>query len=251
MTIQSSNGGASASNVGTMILLGVSYPVFAHVAILSGRAGLIAASIGLLAVLVLFPGLRSGRGWAWGLLIAAAFGLYEAAKSGQSLLLLFLPPILLNGFMAWVFGNTLLPGRTPLIERAVVLLRGSSEGVTSDMTAYARRLTQIWTILFVALTTINLVLAALASPGGLLQAAGLSPGITIPLEVWSLFANVLNYVIVAAMFAVEFQVRVRRFPQQSYGSFFAFIRRLASVGSIFRPTAGNLAGRSGTESREP
>lgn len=251
MTAQSNNGGANPGNISTMILLGASYPLFAHVSVLSGRPEMIAASIGLLAVLVLFPGLRAGRTLAWVVLFSAALGLYVVARSGQALLLLFMPPVLLNGFMAWVFGNTLLRGRTPLIERAVILLHGTSKGVTGDMAAYARRLTLIWTILFVVLATINFVLAALASPGGLLQAAGVRPGITIPLEVWSLFANVLNYAIVAAMFAVEYQVRLRRFPQQSYGSFFNFIRRLASVGSIFRPTAANLAGRTGAERREP
>ena len=44
--------------------------------------------------------------------------LYAAAAHGRTLSLLLLPPILLNGFMAWVFGRTLKPGRTPLIERA-------------------------------------------------------------------------------------------------------------------------------------
>jgi uncharacterized membrane protein len=234
-----------------MILLGVSYPLFAHVAILSARPEMIAASIGLLAVLVLFPGLRAGRPLAWVLLVAAAFGLYVVARSGQTILLLFVPPILLNGFMAWVFGSTLLHGRTPLIERAIILLHGSSKAVTSDMAAYARRLTLVWTILFVALATINFVLAALARPGGLLLAAGLHPSITIPLEVWSLFANVLNYVIVAAMFFLEYQVRLRRFPQQSYGSFFNFIRRLAGVGAMFRPTSANLSGHPDSEPRDP
>jgi hypothetical protein len=81
--------------------------------------------------------------------------------------------------------------------------------------------------------------------------AGLRPPVTVPLEAWSLFANVLNYVIIAAMFAVEYQVRLRRFPQQSYGSFFNFMRRLAGVGAMFRPTGGNLAGRPGTDPREP
>ncbi len=221
-------------------------------AILSARPEMIAASIGLLAVLVLFPGLRAGRPLPWVLLIAAAFGLYVVARSGQALLLLlFVPPTLLNGFMAWVFGSTLLHGRTPLIERAIIMLHGSSKTVTSEMTAYARRLTLVWTILFVALATINFVLAALASPGGLLLAAGLHPSITIPLEAWSLFANVLNYVIVAAMFAIEYQVRLRRFPQQSYGSFFNFIRRLAGVGAMFRPTSANLSGHSDSEPRDP
>ena len=243
MTTHTNNGGASTSNVGTMVLLGASYPVLAHVAILSGRPGLIAASIGLLAVLVLFPGLRNGYAWAWAMLIASAVCLYGVAKSGQTLLLLFLPPILLNGFMAWVFGSTLLHGRTPLIERAIILLHGPSEDIPDEIFAYARHVTLVWATLFVVLAIINCVLAAIASPGGMLLSAGLDPPVTVPLEVWSLFANVLNYVIVAATFVAEYLMRLRRFPERAHGGFFSFIRRLAGVGSLFRPTTANLASR--------
>jgi len=232
-----------------MILMGASYPLLAHFAVLSGRPALIAASIGLLAVIALFPGLRSGRPLAWVLLIAAGFGLYEVARSGQTLLLLFLPPILINAFMAWVFGNTLQEGRTPLIERAIILLHGPAENLTSDVAAYARRLTLTWTVLFVSLATINLVLAALARPGGVLLSAGLDPPVTVPLGTWSLFANVLNYVIVAAFFVVEYRVRVRRFPERAYGGFFSFIRRLAGVSAMFRPTSAGLASRPGAGPR--
>jgi uncharacterized membrane protein len=250
MTIRTDNGGARPRSAGTMILLGASYPVFAHVAVLSGRPALIAASIGLLAVLVLFPGLRNGRPLAWALLVSAALGLYQVAKSGQTLLLLFLPPILLNGFMAWVFGNTLLDGRTPLIERAIILLHGSSKDVTSEMASYARHLTLIWAMLFVVLATINLALAAVATPGGMLLSAGLNPRVTVPLGTWSLFANVLNYVIVGTLFAVEYKVRQRRFPQQSYGSFLNFIRRLSGVSAMFRPTGAALPNQPGAGPRE-
>jgi uncharacterized membrane protein len=250
MTTQPDNGGAKPRNVGAMILLGASYPLCAHMAVLSGRPGPIAASIGLLAVLILFPGLRNGRPLAWVLLLAAGLGLYEVAKFGQTLLLLFLPPILINGFMAWVFGSTLRDGRVPLIERAIVLLHGPLEDSSDGVAAYARSLTLTWTVLFVSLATINLVLAALARPGGILLSAGLNPRVTVPLGAWSLFANVLNYVIVAAVFAVEYRVRLRRFPERSHGGFFSFIRRLAGVSAMFRPTTAGLARRPGAGPRE-
>ena len=219
-----------------MIVLGASYPVFAHIAVLSGNPALIAASIGLLMVLVLFPGLRNARPFAWIMLPVAALCLYAVAEHGRTLLLLFLPPILINGLMAWVFGRTLEPGGTSLIERAIVALHGTTDDVTAEMLAYARRLTLVWACLFVALTVTNLVLAVLANPGGLLLSVGLHSPVTVPLGVWSLFANVLNYLIVGALFIGEYRLRRRRFPQQSYRGFFDFTRRLASVGSMFRPT---------------
>jgi len=250
MTTPKNNGAARHKSLVPMILMGASYPLFAHAAVLSGRPALIAASIGLLAALILFPGLRNGRPLAWVLLLAAGFGLYEVAKSGQTLLLLFLPPILINGFMAWVFGSTLRDGRMPLIERAIILLHGPPENSSGNVADYARKLTLIWTVVFVSLASINLVLAALASPGGILLSAGLNPRVTVPLGAWSLFANVLNYVIVAAIFAVEYQVRVRRFPERSHGGFFSFIRRLAGVSAMFRPTSAGLASRPGAGPRE-
>ena len=227
----------SGRRLGTMIVLGASYPIFAHIAVLSGNPVLIAASIGLLTILVLFPGLRNARPLAWIMLPVAALCLYAAAAQGRTLLLLFLPPILINGLMAWVFGRTLRPGRTPLIERAIVALHGTTDDVTADMLAYARRLTLVWACLFVALAAINLMLAVLANPGGLLLSVGLHAPVTVPLRVWSLFANVLNYLIVGALFVCEYWLRRRRFPQQSYRGLFDFTRRLAGVGSLFRPTA--------------
>ena len=236
MTTLPSNTGTKPRSLSAMLLVGASYPVFAHLAVLSGRPALIAASIGLLVVLILFQGLRNGRPIAWIVLLTAGLGLIAAAKSAHTLLLLFLPPILLNGFMAWVFGHTLQHGRTPLIERAIVAVHGTSANLTSDIVAYARRLTLVWASLFVVLSIINLVLAALASPGGLLLTAGLHPHVTVPLRTWSLFANVLNYLIVGAVFVVEYWLRRGRFPQQSYRGFFDFARRLAGVSAMFRPT---------------
>jgi uncharacterized membrane protein len=220
-----------------MTLLGVAYPVMAHVSALTGRQDLLAASIGLLVVLVLLPGLRGGRKLAWATLPIAALALYAVIQSGHGMALLFIPPVLINGFMAWVFGRTLTQGSTPLIERIVHAMHGAGSGtVTPEMLVYARHVTVFWAGLLSALTVVNLLLAALASPGGLLLIAGFSPAVTVPLEVWSLFANVLNYVIVAAAFVVEYAARVRRFPQQPYAGFVDFTRKLAAHEALFRRT---------------
>jgi len=226
-------GGRTAS---AMTVLGMSYPVAAHLAVLSGDTTLIAASVGLLVLVVLLPELLGRRPLAWALLLVAGAGLYGAAVRGQALLLLFLPPIVINGFMAWLFGHTLRPGSLSLIERIIRALHGESDDLDAAVVAYARRLTLAWTALFTVLGIANFLLAALATPGGLLVTAGIDPPLAVPLGVWSLFANVLNYLIVGAMFAIEFQLRRRRFPQQSYSGFFDFLRKLSGVSAIFRPT---------------
>lgn len=230
---------------GTMILLGASYPVLAHVAALTTSPGWIAASVGLLIVLALMPALRNGRPLAWIVLTAGAYGLHAAAASGQAVTLLMLPPVLLNGFMAWLFGRTLRDGEMPLIERAARAMRGPGAVLADEVVAYARGVTQAWTALFVVLAVANLVLAAFARPGGLLLAAGFDPGVSVPLSAWSLFANVLSYLFIGALFAIEFIVRGRRFPHQPYSGVVDFTRRLAAQGHLFRPGASH--GGPGTE----
>ena len=74
----------------------------------------------------------------------------------------------------------------------------------------------MWTALLVVLAVINAALALCADPDGLLLTFGVQPAVTVPLNLWSLFANVLNYLLVAALFVGEFAYRRRRFPQQPY-----------------------------------
>lgn len=222
-----------------MMVMGLSYPLLAHVAALSGRPGLIAASIGWLVVLTLLPGLRRRSLVAWAALAAALVGLYAIAGSTAPVLLQFLPPVVMIGFMAWVFGHTLRPGRTPLIESIIRALLGPEDSVDEDVLGYARRLTGVWTALLVVLATISAVLALCADPDGLLLTFGVQPAVTVPLNLWSLFANLLNYLLVAALFVGEFAYRRRRFPQQPYRGLLDFTRRVASLGATFRnPAAG-------------
>jgi uncharacterized membrane protein len=217
-----------------MILMGLSYPLLAHVAVLSERPGLIAASIGWLVVLILLPGLQRLRPVAWIALATASIGLYSIAGSSTALLLLFLPPILIDGFMAWVFGHTLRRGRMPLIESIVRALHSPQDDLDDDILRYARRLTGVWTALFVVLAVVNAALALCARPGGLLLTFGIQPPVTVPLSLWSLLANVLDYLLVGAVFVIEFAYRRRRFPQQPYRGLLDFTRRVASLGAMFR-----------------
>lgn len=236
---------------GAMILMVLSYPLLAHVAALSGRPGLTAASIGWLIVLTLLPSLRRRSPAAWTALAAALAGLYAIAGSPAPRLLQFLPPILMIGLMAWVFGTTLRRGRMPLIERIIRTLNGPQEDLDEDVIRYARRLTGVWTALFVVLAVINTALALCAEPGGLLLSFGLQPPVTLPLELWSLFANLLNYLLVAALFVGEFVFRRRRFPQQPYRGLLDFTGRVASLGAMFGDANAGLEPTSRADSRTP
>lgn len=216
-----------------MMVMGLSYPLLAHVASLSGRPGLIAASIGWLVVLTLLPGLRRRSPAAWAALATALVGLYAIAGSAAPVVLQFLPPVVMTGFMAWAFGHTLRPGRTPLIESIIRSLQGPEDSLNQDVLRYARRLTGVWTALLVALATTSAALALCAEPDGLLLTFGVQPPVTVPLSLWSLFANLLNYLLVAALFVGEFAYRRRRFPEQPYRGLFDFTRRVTGLGAIF------------------
>jgi uncharacterized membrane protein len=78
---------------------------------------------------------------------------------------------------------------------------------------YARHLTLTWTVLFIGLAATNLLLAIFAEP-----------------EQWSLFANLIAYLIVLVFFMAEYAYRRRRFPQQPYRNMLEFVQRvLASL----------------------
>ena len=212
------------------LALAVSYPILAHAAILRQSTALTLVCVIVLAAAVLLPPLTEGRRWAWLALPLAAAAIAALWYLDAAALVLFLPPILLNLFLAWFFGHTLRRGSTPLIERLVRLLQPPGEPPEAAVILYARRLTRAWTLLFAILAAINLALAGSVVPGGLLDSAGLRPPAAIDREVWSLFANVLNYVVVAAFFLLEFFYRMRRFPGRPYRNLLDFLRRAAAVG---------------------
>ena len=227
-----------------MFSLGLCYPLLAHAAILTGRPSLIGLSIGVLAALILLAPLRRGRAWAWLAFTATLAGLYRLSHSGIATLPLLIPPVVLNAFMAWVFGHTLVRGRMPLIERIARVMRDPDTPLPTEVVRYTRRVTLAWTVLFVALAVVNLVLALCATPQGLLLAAGWRPPVTVPLALWSLFANVLNYLFVGALFVLEYAWRQRRLPQQGYRNFFDFTQRIIRLGTLFRPTGAGSSGEN-------
>lgn len=189
--------------------LAFAYPLVAHLAVARSSAKLTIAAIAMLALSILLSSLVRGRLVAWlavPLLIAACWWLANSSMHVQPL---YLPPVLVPVFLAWIFGQTLLPGHTPLIEQLVHMLHAPDAVPEDAALVYARRLTLAWTVLFVALASTNLLLAVFAEP-----------------EQWSLFANLIAYVIVVAFFAVEYAYRRRRFPHQPYRNMLEFVQRL-------------------------
>ena len=99
--------------------------------------------------------------------------------------------------MAGLFGATLRRHETPLIVRIAELDQGA---LTPEFARYLRALTQAWTIFFLAMAALSLILMLYA-----------------PFEWWSLFVNVLTWPLIGAMFAIEWQcVASRSGPPGTY-----------------------------------
>ena len=191
----------------------VLYPLAVHMLVvlqMPGIAvfGLVAAS--LLYLLVL--GFKGGQGvapqwlWMYGLLaFTGVLSLYA-----RSVHVLFLPPVLINLGLLAVFGTSLRSGAVPLVER---LLRIAYAGaLPPGLATLARRLTWLWVVFFAGMVLLSVALAHWAT-----------------LAVWSLFANVLYYFFVAAMFILQHLYRHFRFRQYGSVSLWQLGRKLARI----------------------
>lgn len=99
----------------------------------------------------------------------------------------------INGFLAVLFGATLRAGHKPFIT-------GLAERVhtvfTPDMAAYTRKATLAWTLYFMGMALVSLLLYLLA-----------------PFDAWALFANLLTPLAVALMFGGEYLLRYWLHPE--------------------------------------
>src|SRR3546814_18968482 len=96
------------------------------------------------------------------------------------------------------------------------------EAMAADLRRYTRGLTAAWAWLLAALAAVNLALAVLAVPDGLLAILGLSSPLPISRTQWSWFANICNSGIVGGFFLAEYQSRHRHFPAR-YERFLHFL----------------------------
>jgi uncharacterized membrane protein/3-hydroxymyristoyl/3-hydroxydecanoyl-(acyl carrier protein) dehydratase len=226
------------------VALAVAYPLLAHAASIYHSRPLTIASVVVLGAAVLYRPLVDARRWAFLALPVVAVAIAGLARLDAVALVLFAPPVLLNVYLAWLFGHTLAYGNMPLIERLVRLLQPPNLPFEPGVIRYARKLTRLWTAFFILLGATNLALAALASPEGLFDVAGIRIPVMVSVETWSLFANVLNYLLVAAVFLVEFTYRRRRFPGRPYRNLLDFFRRSASVAPALVATFNRKGGIS-------
>jgi len=106
----------------------------------------------------------------------------------QGVNLLQLMPVLINLLLALGLGYSLGNGQTPLITRLASIMRGGN--MPDPVRRYTRAVTLVWCLFFVFMAVVALLLVLFAS-----------------LESWSLFANLLTYILIAGFIVLEFAFR--------------------------------------------
>lgn len=185
------------------------YPVLVHELIASARwpgltvlAGLLPL-LGLVALIVA----KAGQRWlALPVLVAgAALGWHwRSALQGNFAWIYLLQHVGMQVFLGWLFARTLLPRKTPLITQLAIRMRGP---LAPELLRYTRAATFAWVLFFAFDGAVSLLLFALA-----------------PFSLWSLFANVLTWPLVAAMFVGEYVVRRLAHPRIEHVSITAGMR---------------------------
>ena len=96
-------------------------------------------------------------------------------------------PVLVNAVLLFSFGQSLVGGRTPIVERFARMARGE---ISRERIAYCRAVTKVWCAFFLLSGCLSLWLALYASPAA-----------------WALYTGTVVYLAVAALFAGEYAVR--------------------------------------------
>lgn len=130
----------------------------------------------------------------WSLAFILATSVIIAAERGWqgAIAAVLLPPVLVNLGLCYIFGKTLLPGRTPLITHFSSI--NFSGNIPEPLVSYTRLLTVLWTTLFAVMVIESAAVAAYAD-----------------LAAWSWTVNILNPAIMVAFFVIEHFYRLVKY----------------------------------------
>lgn len=222
-----------AGTIWLRVGLAVAYPLLAHLAAATGIGWIAGVAAFDIVLLLLAPALLDGRAWAWPIVLIAGLIVAWIAQSPQALLPLLLVPPAFVAMAAWAFARTLQHDRIPLVGRIAAALEGVGwDGLEPDVRSYTSAVTRMWAWMLAMLACVDLVLALLATPGGLLAQLGLGVPWPVSESQWSWFANIGDYLVIGAFMLGEFAYRRRRFPQGGR-DLVGFLRGMASLGPTF------------------
>ncbi len=121
--------------------------------------------------------------------------------------IIYLPPILMMLTILYPFIRSVTPGKTPLITRFYQLSKAENN---PEKVRYTNKLTWLWIIFIILLIINNMVLSIWA-----------------PLDIWSLFTNFINYLLLLAMLVFEWIFRLFWFQQ--WDSPIEFAKQLLTI----------------------
>lgn len=191
------------------------HPVLVVLWLVLASGYLITSATGLRMVAMAIVGLMvgallvaSGRLAAGVVTAAALVGLCVYFAESMEFIV-YAPPLAAFAFMAFFFYRTLRPGSVPLITRVA---RMEHPDLPPDMARHARLLTWAWSLCFMLMFVVALVLAPL-----------------LPLEVWSRWVHGLGYVLPGALFLGEYAYRQLRFRERHHGSLLVLIPNIVAA----------------------
>jgi uncharacterized membrane protein len=193
-----------------MFWLALGYPLLAHLAVLFAAPRLQWLALSWLAAISMWDALCARRAWAWIALIAVSALFYWLVVAGHGLYALYVPPAAIPAALLVGFTRSLRPGAAPWVTRVATAMRG--EPLPEPLIAYTRRVTLLWCGVFVAMIASAIGFAIWASP-----------------ELWSLMTNVVHYLVLGAVFVVEFVYRRIRYGALEPWGLFEYLRRLIST----------------------
>lgn len=186
----------------------LAYPPTVHLGVLYGQP--LPALLLLGALLIIAPLLGGHyRGGMIGAVLAVLLGLLWWLTPLQTLQLFYLPPVAILLMLWWLFASSLLPGREPLVTRIAARLH---QRLSPALRRYTRAVTWGWLVVLSLLLVELTWLGCCASPVW-----------------WSLFANLLNYLILALVFLVEIGLRPLFLPPEDRIGLRAFVRALSRI----------------------
>jgi uncharacterized membrane protein len=193
-----------------MLWLALGYPLLAHLSVVLADSRLQWLALVWLMVLALWSALSQRRRWAWIGLAVAATLLYALVTAGHGLYALYVPPAAIPAALFTAFTASLRAGQEPLVTR---IARAMHEGeLPADLVMYTRHVTCLWCAVCGALF-VSAVLLALYAPA----------------PVWSLMTNLVHYLVLGAVFVLEYTWRRIRFRHHPHLGPVAFLRRMAKV----------------------
>jgi uncharacterized membrane protein len=193
-----------------MFWLALGYPLLVHLSVMLDDRRLQWLALVWLLGLALAGALIQRRAWAWLIWIGAAALNWWLVVAGHGLFALYVPPAAIPAALFLLFAGSLRAGQVPLVTRIATFMHGGS--LPEDLQRYTRQVTQLWCLVCVMLFLSAVLLAVFATP-----------------TLWSLMTNLVHYLVLGAVFVLEYAWRRVRFRHHEHLGLVQFLRRMTQV----------------------